>query len=108
MTDEFKASPCVRSGFCCKKAICGYGEANEEGGCKYLLTKYKGEGYEFFECGRHDWIIQQPGAENMPAFGAGCCMAMFNELRSANIRALMEKKVKIEKIISPNWFNKQT
>ncbi len=107
MIDELKASPCVRSGFCCKTAICGFGEPNEQGGCKYLLSMIKGDGYEFYECGRHDWIIQQPGHEGMPAFGAGCCMTLSNELRSANIMALMERKVKAEKIISSNWFNKK-
>lgn len=92
MEDEIKTVPCVRSGFCCKTAICGWGEANEKGGCKHLTTKIRGDGYEFFECGRHDWIIQQPGAECMPAFGAGCCSRM-NTFRRANIMALLDGKV---------------
>lgn len=92
MEDEQRYSPCVRSGFCCKTAICGWGETNESGGCKYLITKIQGEGYEFFECGHHDWIIQQPGSEMMPAFGVGCCMNM-NTFRHANIKALLDGRV---------------
>lgn len=104
MSETIEVSPCVRSGFCCKKVICGYGEANEHGGCKYLLSKIKGEGYEFFECGRHDYIIQQPGHEFMPAFGEGCCMAMFNSLRNANIKALVEERVPMADIIDQRYL----
>lgn len=104
MNEEIESSPCVRSGLCCKTAICAYGEANEQGGCKHLLTKFKGDGYEFFECGRHDWIVHQPGAEWMPAFGAGCCMALANQLRYANMKALIEKKVDIREVVDHHWF----
>jgi hypothetical protein len=99
-----KTSPCVRSGLCCKIAICPYGAPNEEGGCKFLLTKIKGEDFEFFECGQHDYIITQPGHEFMPAFGEGCCMALANQFRQANIKALVDRKVNPRDIIPAKYF----
>ncbi len=106
MTEEYeiKVSPCLRSGLCCKIAICPYGEANDQGGCKYLITKFKGDGYEFFECGRHDYIITQPGHEFIPAFGEGCCMALANSLRQANLRALVDRKVDVREIVPEKYL----
>lgn len=106
MTEETLYSPCVRSGFCCKTAVCGYGEAGEEGQCKYLVTKIKGEGFEFFECARHDFIIAQPGHEMMPAFGEGCCMPLFNTFRNANIKAMIDGKVNPRDVIPAKYFKK--
>lgn len=90
----YQASPCVRSGFCCKTATCSYGETDPQlGYCKYLISETKGDDFEFFKCGRYEYIIQQPGNEFMPAFGYGCCMAMFNEARRKNIQAILSKVV---------------
>lgn len=50
-----------------------------------------------YRCGRYEYIKQQPGNEIMPAFGAGCCMGLFNENRMAIIK---EIKVGNEKVIN--------
>jgi hypothetical protein len=73
-------TPCIKSGFCCTKAPCAYGEFNEEKtACKYL-TPANELGQRM--CGRFEWIkANVPVWENYPAFGAGCCMPMFNEKR---------------------------
>jgi len=67
---ETVPAPCLRSGFCCKQAPCPFGKWNEaKTQCEYLVGDEPG-GYE---CGIYDEIVQQPGAELVPAFGAGCC-----------------------------------
>jgi hypothetical protein len=66
-------SPCIRSGYCCQKAPCPFGKA-EEGStaCIYLVGDTPGE----YACGKYDEIGALPpemGAHFAPAFGAGCC-----------------------------------
>jgi hypothetical protein len=81
--------PCVMSGFCCIKTPCGYGEWNDDkSACKYLAPPndigQRG-------CERFDWIKENvPGWEVYPAFGAGCCMPLFNTLRQDIIKKLHE------------------
>jgi hypothetical protein len=87
--NEYKASPCVGSGLCCKTGPCGYGEWDTtKKQCAFLETHYKDEvqQVEIHKCGRYDYIKVQPGADMMPAFGAGCCMGMFNTARNNIIR----------------------
>ena len=36
---------------------------------------------ETTSCAKYDYIRIQPGADFVPAFGAGCCMPLFNEYR---------------------------
>lgn len=83
--------PCMKSGFCCTKAPCAYGEFNEsQTACKYL-----GEPNNIGQrdCLRYEWIIQNvPNYEFYPAFGAGCCMPMFNELRETVINNIKKLK----------------
>lgn len=87
--DEYTASPCVGSGLCCKTGPCGFGEWDYEAKqCKFLETAYSAEKFEIYRCGRYDYIKQQPGNEIMPAFGAGCCMSLFNSNRSNIIKAI--------------------
>jgi hypothetical protein len=73
------AKPCVNSGFCCKQAPCQFGEAisDDNPQCKYLepLDDLR------FICGKFEEIDGKPGSEIDPAFGAGCCMPLFNEDR---------------------------
>lgn len=90
MLDGLPIKPCVGSGFCCTKAPCAYGEMNEaHTGCKYLLTPNElGQ----TACGRYDWIRENvPTWESYPAFGAGCCMTMFNEKRELIISKINGK-----------------
>ena len=81
---------CVQSGFCCSKSPCGYGEStsDDDPACKYLSEPNK-IGQQF--CGRYEWIVENvPGYEFYPAFGAGCCMPMFNEKRTNILQKLKE------------------
>lgn len=76
--------PCVGSGYCCKKAPCGYGEPDETGGCRFLVVWDQNETKtERYRCGKYEEIQDLPGADLMPAFGAGCCSSFFNERRDA-------------------------
>lgn len=95
---EYKSSPCVGSGLCCKTGPCGFGEWDSIAKkCKYLEDGLKENEVTIYRCGRYEFIKQQPGNEIMPAFGAGCCMGLFNENRMAIIK---EIKVGNEKVIN--------
>ena len=83
------ANPCVGSGFCCKSAPCPFGKRTSvtDPSCAYLVQIQVQEGnHPRYTCGIYEYIITQPGWETAPAFGAGCCSALFNEDRSAIIR----------------------
>lgn len=83
--------PCVGSGLCCKTAPCAYGEAAPGSrACRYL-ERWKDDTISVprYRCGRYAFIVQQPGHEWMPAFGAGCCMPLFNRERDAIVRELV-------------------
>lgn len=82
--DGVAIKPCVGSGFCCTKSPCAYGEANEKGACKHLTEPNElGQ----MACGRYDWIkANVPNWQYYPAFGAGCCMPMFNNMREQVIK----------------------
>lgn len=45
-----------------------------------------GKKIEIFQCGNFEEIKKQPGNEMMPAFGAGCCMGLFNNNRNKIIK----------------------
>lgn len=80
--------PCVSSGFCCRKAPCGFGEWDEEKQqCKYLEDQDDGTAL----CGRYEEILEMPVDQwyHSPAFGAGCCSPLFNEARQ---KILSERK----------------
>ena len=72
-----EARPCVRSGYCCKKAVCPFGEMSDEG-CVHLAGDGPGE----YRCAIAEYITTQPGWTHSPAFGAGCC-SPFNSDREA-------------------------
>jgi hypothetical protein len=87
------ASPCVNSGFCCKIAPCPFGEvvSDTDRSCKFLVEVEQEQGkHPRYICGKYDEIIQQPGWELAPAFGAGCCMTLFNHDRAAILKELKE------------------
>lgn len=70
-------SPCIRSGYCCNKAPCYFGESisNDNPSCKYLEGDKPGN----YKCGKYNEIVAgspENGAELEPAFGAGCCSAL--------------------------------
>lgn len=70
---EYGAQPCVRSGFCCKQAACGFGEYDQAGGqCKHLGRDDAGQ----YTCLIAEQIVQDPTWVISPAFGAGCCSTM--------------------------------
>lgn len=86
-------SACVGSGYCCKKAPCGFGEADETGGCRFLVVWQQSETtIERYRCGKYAEIIGRPGAELSPAFGAGCCSPLFNTRRDAILVELRRKE----------------
>ncbi len=94
--ESIKASPCVGSGLCCKTGPCAYGEwLSQEKRCKFLETTYSEGDVEVYRCGNYEYIIKQSGHEIMPAFGAGCCMGMFNTNRSKIIKEINSGNQKI-------------
>lgn len=80
------------SGFCCKTAPCGFGEADAGGGCLYLVVWQQSETTaERYRCGKYAEIVGRPGAELSPAFGAGCCSPLFNGRRDAILVELRKR-----------------
>lgn len=92
MNEATSYPPCVGSGMCCKKGPCPYGEADETGGCRFLEV-WEGDDLdvERYRCGRYGAIVDQPTANIAPAFGAGCCMPLFNERRQEIFVQLRKK-----------------
>ena len=89
--DGYKASPCVGSGFCCKKAPCGFGEpvSDTDRSCIHLVEVEQQDGkHPRYTCGIFEQIIGQPGWEHSPAFGAGCCAVIGNRDRQNIIAEL--------------------
>jgi len=84
--------PCIRSGFCCKKAPCAYGEVDPKTGwCSSLREVSKIGDAPIYGCGRYDYIKTQPGWEFSPAFGGGCSSTLFNDDREKILRAVKER-----------------
>jgi hypothetical protein len=81
----YQIKPCMKSGFCCTTAPCGFGESKEDSReCKFLLPP---NDLGQRDCGKYDWIVENvPDFIIYPGFGTGCCMPMFNELREAVIQ----------------------
>jgi tetratricopeptide (TPR) repeat protein len=80
---------CVRSGLCCQRAPCAYGEPAEDGnGCRYLEIDVQRAGATTYRCGRYEWIVANVADwRTHPAFGAGCSAPLFNPNRDALLRA---------------------
>lgn len=79
------AQPCVGSGLCCRTGVCQFGtwdEARHQ--CRELVDHPDGS----TACRRYVEILAMPQAqwEWSPAFGAGCCMSLFNSAREAILR----------------------
>lgn len=73
--DKVSVKACVRSGFCCKKTPCGYGEWNEDKTqCAYLTVDEQG----LHACEKYEDISKDPFSKFSPAFGYGCCMSIGN------------------------------
>lgn len=91
---DYQPSPCVGSGLCCKKSACAFGTWDaERHQCAHLHVGNVLPGdVEVYRCGKYEEIRTQPGAEWNPAFGAGCCMALFNTHRQRIIIALRSEK----------------
>jgi hypothetical protein len=84
-------SPCVGSGMCCKRSPCAFGEYDHEAHqCRFLEVAKVVDGVEIYGCGRYELIRQQPGANWNPAFGSGCCQALFNDNRERIIAIVGE------------------
>lgn len=87
-------TPCVRSGFCCKRGPCVFGLWDaDKSQCAYLEGDAQPgeEGIVLYRCARYEFIVQQPGHEFSPAFGAGCCSSLFNTERQKILRWLKSK-----------------
>ena len=75
---KFPIKACVNSGSCCLKSPCGFGEpVDGDSRCASLEFDEKG----MSRCGKYEEIVRDPSSTFSPAFGAGCCMSMFNERR---------------------------
>ena len=105
----YRYTPCVGSGMCCKKVPCGFGEWNAaKTQCRYLEETYStvdptdGQPTSIYRCARYEYIVQQPGAEWMPAFGTGCCMSLFNDNRQRVIRLVVQGNERAREILEPN------
>jgi hypothetical protein len=79
--------PCVRCGFCCRRAPCPYGEQDEQGGCKHLKESGVVGDVVVYRCARYDYIKTRPGWDICPAFGSGCGSTLFNEARDGVIES---------------------
>jgi len=90
---------CVQCGYCCSVTPCPYGEevSRDNHACKYL-SKPNEFGQRL--CTKYDAIkmdfsntLKSTLRDLCPAFGAGCCGSLFNNIRDAVIIKL--KKVTI-------------
>jgi hypothetical protein len=89
--DGIPVKRCLKSGFCCTKQPCAYGEWND----KKSQCKYLSEPNEIGQkvCTRYEWIKENvPTWEFYPAFGGGCCMPLGNTLRDEILIKLKQKQ----------------
>lgn len=82
-----KVRACLRSGLCCKSAPCPFGfwDADRHQ-CIYLIVEKVEQGCPRYTCLQYNYIRSLPTeamADLSPAFGAGCCMTLYNEYRDA-------------------------
>ncbi len=100
-----EAKPCCGSGFCCHVAPCPFGKWDtEKKRCQYLVDiTSPDEKEKRYGCGIYDDIIDKPGAEFAPAFGAGCCSPLFNTMRNAILRENAERHN--DPYVTPAGFN---
>jgi hypothetical protein len=84
---DYLPGPCLRSGLCCKTAPCAFGEWDaERHQCRFLEVSETHSTCVIYTCGKKAEIEALPashGAALNPAFGAGCCMTLFNSNRRA-------------------------
>lgn len=83
------AKPCVRSGFCCTKAPCPFGTWDAAAHqCTELVWNADGTS----GCRKYEEIVALPEAVwwAAPAFGAGCCMPLFNERREKILKEMKD------------------
>ena len=72
---------CVQCGYCCKVAICPFGEWDgSRHRCRFLTATNL--------CSRYDEIKATPSSEFSPAFGAGCSSSLFNMTRENKIKEM--------------------
>jgi hypothetical protein len=90
--------PCVRSGYCCTKAPCPYGEVKSptDHSCRFLEPGDEiAPGIQTFRCGQFEWIMANVPERDWkisPAFGAGCSSTLFNTARDAIVGVLKTPK----------------
>ena len=85
MSQTFTCTPCVRSGLCCKKGPCAFGEWDSSiSQCKFLEEETRTDEYTTYRCGKYEEIQALPKEQTWanPAFGAGCCMPLGNTNRN--------------------------
>lgn len=84
--------PCVGSGLCCQQGPCGFGAPTSptNPACKFLEVESQHGEVTIYRCGKYAEIVGQPGAQWSPAFGAGCCMPLFNAARQRIVRLLQQ------------------
>jgi len=94
MLYDIPIRPCMKSGFCCTKSPCAYGTYDHEKKQCIHLGEPNDIGQR--DCLHINWILENVPEEFRnfnPAFGAGCCMPMFNEARNTIINTIKEKNI---------------
>lgn len=96
MEEDYPYRPCVRSGLCCKTGPCNFGEWDEQKHeCKFLEVDEKHGDIEIYRCGKFAEISTHSQSKVNPAFGAGCCMPLFNTARQTIIRSITERRISL-------------
>jgi len=77
-----KKIPCVRCGYCCKKATCSIGMSHgaKATNCMYLIGDIPGN-YSCFLAEKNVY----PNIKMHLAIGSGCCEPLFNRYRKIAI-----------------------
>ena len=77
--DPIVTVPCVQCGYCCRRSACMFGWWDEKKSqCGHLT--------EDNLCAIYKEILNSPGSDFSPAFGAGCCSSLFNADRERILR----------------------
>jgi len=90
-TEYSKKYPCVKCGYCCKKASCSYGKLDSQGNCEYLIIDDPEIGT--YLCVKYKEIKEKEKNCPFPMFDWGCSSSLFNNIRDAVLCKMKEVKI---------------